>query len=123
VVKKPTLSLVQSTPTDPAAPRTLGEPGRKLWNAVQSEYRIDDIGGTEILAQICCAADRVEQLAGQIAIDGPTIMSKTGLREHPALKAELALRAFICRNLQRLGLNLETIKPVGRPPGPGYRGD
>jgi len=44
-------------------------------------------------------------------------MTKSGPREHPALRAELGCRAFVCRNLQRLGLNIETLKPVGRPSG------
>jgi hypothetical protein len=81
------------------------------------EYDINDAGGIAILGQVCAAQDRVEQLASVIAIDGCTIVVKGVLREHPALKAELAGRAFICRNLQRLGLNIETLKPIGRPAG------
>ena len=50
-------------------------------------------------------------------------MTKHGMKEHPALRAELGCRAFITRNLQRLGLNLEDVKPVGRPLGPGARND
>ena len=44
-------------------------------------------------------------------------MAKSGMREHPLLKAELANRAFVCRWLHRLGLNLEVVKPIGRPRG------
>lgn len=117
MTKKPPLTLVGSTATGTQPPRKLGAHGETLWNAVMSEYSITDIGGVEILAQICAALDRAEALACQINIDGPTIMTKTGLREHPALKAEIACRAFVCRNLQRLGLNIETLKPVGRPAG------
>jgi hypothetical protein len=81
------------------------------------EYDLADTGGLEILTQICMAKDRAEQLAAQVARDGPVIMMKTGLREHPSLKHELGCRAFITRNLQRLGLNLEVIKNPGRPGG------
>jgi hypothetical protein len=49
------------------------------------------------------------------------IASKTGPREHPLLKQRLALRAFITRSVQRLGLNLEAVQPIGRPPGPGKK--
>jgi hypothetical protein len=56
-------------------------------------------------------------LAEQISIDGAVIQTKNGPRAHPALKDELANRAFICRTLERLGLNLEAVKPVGRPSG------
>jgi hypothetical protein len=44
-------------------------------------------------------------------------MTKSGMREHPLLKGELANRAFVCRSLHRLGLNLEVVKPIGRPRG------
>jgi type II secretory pathway component PulM len=83
-----------------------------------SEYHIDDIGGLEILAQACAALDRAEQCAAEVDHDGCTIQTKSGLREHPALKGELANRAFICRSLQRLGINMEQLRPTtGRPPG------
>ena len=78
--------------------------------------------GIELLAQACAATDRVEALAAQINEDGEVIRTKGGLRVHPAIKDELALRSFIARTLQRLGLNLETVKPVGRPGGAGWRG-
>ena len=117
VTKKPPLSLVGSTTTTTAPPRQLRVHGRALWDAVMSEYDINDIGGIEVLAQICSAVDRAEDLAAQVNIDGCVIMTKSGPREHPALRAELGCRAFVCRNLQRLGLNIETLKPVGRPSG------
>lgn len=115
--KQPPLTVVKPATIGNEPPRKLGHHGMTLWNAVQAEYRIVDIGGREILAQICAAEDTAESCADQVKADGPVIMTKSGMREHPALKHELAARAFICRNLQRLGLNLETIKPVGRPPG------
>jgi hypothetical protein len=36
-------------------------------------------------------------------------------KAHPLLRDETQIRAFICRGLSRLGLNVEAIKPVGRP--------
>jgi hypothetical protein len=38
------------------------------------------------------------------------------MREHPAMKHELANRAFVVRTLARLGLDVEAVKPIGRPP-------
>jgi len=38
-----------------------------------------------------------------------------GIKTHPGVKDELACRGFVCRTLHRLGLNVETIKPKGRP--------
>ena len=114
---KPLLTIVGSektTTTQP--PRKLGKHGQSLWTTVLAEYDISDRGGVEILVQACLSLDRAEECADQINVDGPTIMTKSGMREHPLLKNELANRAFVCRSLQRLGLNLEVVKPtVGRP--------
>jgi hypothetical protein len=105
---------------DPAStaaqpPRKLGVFGSSLWQSVQSEYRIDDAGGRELLAQACAAADRVAALAEKIDTDGAVIETKNGPKVHPAVKEELAGRAFIVRTLQALGLNLEPTRAVGRP--------
>ncbi len=117
--KPPKLTVVDGThtPFDPQA--SLGEAGRRLWQAIQSEYRIDDSGGCEMLLQICLASDRAEEYAAVIAADGPTIRTKGGgLRDHPLLKHELAARSFIVRSLHRLGLDIEpTRSVVGRPAG------
>jgi hypothetical protein len=113
---KARLSLVDPSTIGIAPPRQLGEHGLALWNAVQGAYRIDDAGGIELLAQACAAADRVEALATQIDEDGEIIRGRAGPKAHPALRDELAGRAFIVRTLERLGLTLEAIRPMGRPP-------
>jgi hypothetical protein len=79
--KKPSLTLVGPTTTGNAPPRKLGEHGLSLWNAVHSEYRIDDRGGIKILTQICAASDRIEALAAQINEDGETIRTQNGRPE------------------------------------------
>lgn len=108
------LVTAEAAPTNP--PRKLGQHGMKLWGFVHGHYEIVDAGGVELLTLACQALDRAESCAAQIAKDGEVIRTKTGLREHPLLKIELANRAFIARTLQRLGLDVEAIKPVGRPP-------
>jgi hypothetical protein len=114
--KKPSrLTVVGNAPNPP---RKLGAAGESLWFRVQSEYRIDDIGGVELLMQICLAQDRAEDLAAIIDADGARVMTKAGPKAHPCLRDELAARAFICRQLQRLGITDEVIKPVGTPPRP-----
>ncbi len=117
MAKKPQLSLVNSATIASAPPRKLGQHGLALWNAINSEFVVDDRGGIELLAQLCAAQDRVEALAERINDDGETIRTKNGLKAHPALRDELALRAFICRTLQRLGVTVEIVKPIGRPSG------
>jgi hypothetical protein len=111
---EPPFTLVEPTSTAIAPPRKLGQYGLSLWNSVQNTYRIDDIGGIELLAQACAASDRVEALAERISAD-EVIQTQAGPKAHPALRDELAGRAFIVRTLERLGLNVETIKPMGRP--------
>jgi hypothetical protein len=116
VTKKPKIKLVSSnTARKPAS--KFKEAGQALWDSVTSEFDVSDAGGIALLEQICHAQDRVEQLAEQIAIDGTVIYIKGVPKAHPALRDELANRAFITRNLQRLGINVEAVKNVGRPPG------
>jgi len=96
-------------------PRKLGVPGLSLWKNIQNEYRIDDSAGCELLAQACQACDRLARLSEVIDRDGEMIATERGAKTHPALREELSLRRFICRTLERLGLNLEAVKPIGRP--------
>ena len=125
--KKPTatLKLVPQTPPDlTAPPRHLGEHGLTLWRSVTSEYGIEDAGGVEMLLLACQSLDRAEECRAQIDADGEIIRTKAGMRENPLLKSELANRSFVCRTLARLGLDVEAIKPTGRPPGaPYYKGN
>src|SRR5215204_7170065 len=122
---KTPLKVVPQTPPDPASPpANLAEPGQSLWRTVMGEYAIADSGGIEMLAQACAALDRAEACAEHIKRDGEVIRAKAGPKDHPALKHELANRAFVVRTLARLGLDVEAIKPTGRPPGaPYYKGD
>jgi hypothetical protein len=114
-VKK--LEPVQALPTDhPLPPRPLGKDGMATWMRIQTEYGVTDSGGIELLFQACAACDRVQSLSEQIAQDGEVIRTKHGVRAHPALRDELANRSFICRTLHRLGLDVEAVKPIGRPP-------
>jgi hypothetical protein len=117
---KPSPLTIVSGDAGPAPPRPLGQHGAALWQKVQSEYRITDCGGVEILAQICAAQDRVEALRERIDADGETVHTRGGVPgAHPALRDELQLRSFIVKSLEKLGLNVEAVRPPGRPPGGG----
>jgi hypothetical protein len=120
---KPPLAIIDAPAAEPPAPpRTLGPAGQDLWSRVMAEFAIDDVGGVELLAQCCEAADRVRTLAECIARDGETIQTKTGLRAHPALRDELSNRAFLVTSLRRLGIVDERIARMGRPSGPHWKG-
>ena len=108
------LSVVPAlTGTKPA--RTLGKHGTSLWRAIMDEYEIEDAGGVELLTTACQQLDRAESLREQIDQDGDIVRTKASMREHPGLKHELAARSFVVRTLARLGLDVEAVKPVGRP--------
>jgi hypothetical protein len=102
--------------------RTLGKHGALLWRSVMGEYEIADSGGIEMLTAACQQLDRAESLREQIDRDGDIVRTKGSLREHPGLKHELAARSFVVRTLARLGLDVEAVKPVGRPPAKAWGG-
>jgi hypothetical protein len=115
---KPPLNLVDSTATIIQPPRTLGKHGRSLWDRIMSEYEVVDAGGIELLAQACAGEDLAETLHEEIASDGPVIRVRGTVKAHPAVKDEIACRAFVCRTLIKLGLNYEPVRPsAGRPSG------
>ena len=114
---KPPLTVVDPGSNLPQPPRQLGAAGLDLWSAVMREYTITDPGGLALLLQACVACDRAEALAEAIGAD-VVIHTRSGMpKPHPALAAELSSRAFVCKQLERLGLNLESVRPIGRPPG------
>lgn len=118
--KPPPLHVVPNvTAAVPAPPRALGCHGAALWHRVLSEYDIADVGGRELLALACQQLDRAEALRAQIDQDGEVIKTRTGaLKDHPALRHELAARAFVAKTLLKLGLNVEPLHPSpGRPAG------
>jgi len=115
MAKNPPLSLVDPTSTIVPPPANLGLVGQKLWQSVLTDYDISDAGGLVLLEQIAFAYERAERLRVEIDRDGEIIIGRSGKREHPGLKGELAARSFVCRSLQRLGVNLEAVSRVGRP--------
>jgi hypothetical protein len=112
-------SVVSSLPLQvPDPPRPLGSAGLALWEAIQIEYNIQDRGGVEMLLVGCQALDRAERLRACIDADGDVIHTRSGVpKAHPAIKDELGCRAQVMRAIEKLGLNFEAIKSVGRPPG------
>jgi len=111
--KKHTLTVVAgplATIAEP--PATLGEAGAKLWRSVMHQYDIRDAGGLAILEQACASRDRSTEFAAIIAREGAMVGGKT----HPLIRHEREERALECRLLQRLGLDVEAVRPnAGRP--------
>jgi hypothetical protein len=113
---KPPLTLIGSPATGIEPPRQLGGPGRLLWDGIMREYDIRDRGGIELLCLAAETLDRVERLREKIDADGEVLHTRSGAKAHPALRDELAGRAFVCRTLERLGVTAEPVKSIGRPP-------
>lgn len=109
------LSVINSN--HPQPPRKLAKHGLTLWHTIHNSYDVSDAGGLEILAQLCSSLDRAEALRETVERDGEMIKTRTGMRIHPAIREELAARSFVVRSLERLGLNVEAVKSVGRPGG------
>lgn len=118
MAKKPKLTLVGDlVATGPQPPQPLGKRGRRAWNDINAEYDIDDVAGIEMVVQVAQALDGIEELGEEIRRDGPVIRGRGGLvKEHPGLKHQLALRAFVVRTLKALGLSYEPLRQsAGRP--------
>lgn len=115
--KKPEkLTHVSTAPYDNEPSASPMRPLSEVGIAVFKEYDIEDPGGKELLLQACEALDQVAGLRRMIDKDGALIKTRNGdLREHPALKPELARKAFVVRTLARMGLNVEPLRSVGRP--------
>lgn len=118
--KVPKLKLVTPEMASEATltpPSKLAGHGLALWNSILAEYMIDDVAGREMLALACAALDTAEACAAQVAADGVVIRTKGGgIREHPSIRGELANRSFVVRTLSKLGLDVEPLKAMGRPP-------
>jgi len=104
-------------------PRPLGEPGLNLWTRITDGYDVSDAGGRELLLLACEATDRAVALRAIIDAEGVIVRTRTGPKDHPLLRHELANRALVSKLLVRLGLDMEAspVPPsgVGRPPSGG----
>jgi hypothetical protein len=115
--KKPSLSVVNLVRKVPEPPPELGEHGKNLWTSVMQQYDITDAGGWETLKQACLACQRAERCRQIIDQQGEVLMIRGQIRSHPLLRDEIQNRAFVIKAIQRLGLDLEPMKAIGRQPG------
>jgi hypothetical protein len=116
VAKK--LAVVSPAPAadpDPIPPQ-LGTFGRAMWQSIQAEFGIRDVGGLVLLTLACEAQDRAQRCRELIDEQGELLPCNGGVKENPLLRPELANRALIARTLARLGVLDEPTAKVGRPP-------
>jgi hypothetical protein len=104
----------------PEPPRALKKPGRTLWNAIQSEYGINDPGGLAHLLTASRCEDDVQRMRAAVTKDGDMIKDRFGQnREHPLLAASRGLEAVKRQALKSLNLDIEPLRD--RPGRPGGR--
>jgi hypothetical protein len=116
-MKKLELIKNEHRPDADGMPGDLGSAGQSLWRRILAEFQIEDAAGREVLAQCCHAADLAVRLRQLVDKDGAVVGTKSGLKENPAARLELAARAFICRTLGKLGVLSEPLRDgPGRPP-------
>jgi P27 family predicted phage terminase small subunit len=111
-MKKPPLSI------DRRPPATLSRPAKDQWRRYVREYFISDTHGLFLLEQAMMAYDRMTEATEAIKRDGAVNMDRFGQpRAHPSLVVERDARAAMLAALRALNLDLEPVKPIGRPPG------
>jgi P27 family predicted phage terminase small subunit len=99
-------------------PPGLGDRSREWWARLQAEYAISDSGGLAVLDLAAQAHSRMDEARTILDRDGITVESgRGGLRPHPAVVIERDARIAVVACLRQLGLDLEPVKPIGRPPG------
>ena len=73
-----------------------------------------------MLAQACAGSDLAEQLHDEVDRDGAVVRIRGAVRAHPAVKDEIAARAFVVRTLIKFGLNFEPVRSTAGRPGGGF---
>ncbi len=98
-------------------PATLGPSGRGLWRIVTAGFALEPHHEI-ILKQACEALDRAEGARARVEAEGLTIRDRFGIdRPHPLLATERDSRTAFLRALAALGLDVEAVGAIGRPPG------
>jgi hypothetical protein len=110
----------QPVETGVRPPPQLRPLGLALWRDVVETYEFSDPGSYTILGLACQALDRADAIRKQIDKHGEMLTTETGVRANPLLRDEYQNRGLCARLLGQLGLDLEPVKGVGRPPGPTF---
>ena len=116
--KKPKLTLAVP-PVDGGStpPPTLSPAAQSLWTRLTDEYDFSDLLGRVMLEEGLICWDRARAATETIAREGAVLGGAGKARRHPAVGIERDARAQAIRIFRELGLNLEPVKPIGRPPG------
>ena len=120
--KHPLAILDGPAPTLPEPPRSLGEPGLTLWRSIQSQFRVVDVGGMELLMQACLASDRRKPCAPALMRTAKPFRLGRVCAFIRVSRMSWRRVAFVCRVLRQLGVTVEPIGRMGPPATPRWRG-
>jgi phage terminase small subunit len=95
--------MTETPVTAPETPVGLQWSGRKLWQAVTTDWELSE-HETGLLLQACRTVDLLDGLQARLDADGPIIDSPQGLKAHPAAAELRQQRITLARLIAALGL-------------------
>ena len=103
----------------PKPPSHLASHGKALWGDLVAEYGIDDAAGLALLTTAAECLDRMRAAQKAIHEHGEVVTDRYGqVKVNPACALEKDARSGFLAALKALRLDVEPIKPVGRPGRP-----
>lgn len=115
------MKIPRSIRREARPPKGLSAEAKRRWRAIQTEYRIADSAGLQVLTTYAEAFDRMRSAQQRIDKDGATYVDRFGqVKAHPLLPVERDARAAMLNALKCLNLDLEPLHDrPGRPGGDG----
>jgi phage terminase small subunit len=102
----------------PRPPDHLSTPARRLWLQLITDFVVEDAAGRVLLTEALVAWDRCEQARALIEKEGSIVRDRFGQPiPHPGVKIERDSRAQFLAALKQLNLDVQPVRPVGRPIG------
>jgi phage terminase small subunit len=88
-----------------------------LWRVVTRDWLLDE-AALAVLATACRALTQDLQAAALVAKEGLVVRDRWGqAKPNPAVAIRRDAQSTFLRAMKELGLDLEPVGPVGRPPG------
>jgi P27 family predicted phage terminase small subunit len=99
-------------------PEWLSKEAQTWWERIVQAYGIQDEGGLLLLGTALEALDRMREAQARLNSEGLTVLDKAGQpKPHPLLACERDSRQQMLVALKHLNLDVQPLKPLGRPPG------
>ena len=107
--------MIDNVPRPPRG--RLSKDARQWWTRIVSQWELET-ASLLILESALEAYDRMHQAADEVNREGVTIKDQNGIpRKHPAVSVEAEQRGLMLRFFKALGIDLEAVGEMGRPPG------